>query len=153
LRLARMELVAVCDLDQARASRNARWFGAERVYTDYRQMFDAETLDAVLICTGPQTHARLTLDAIERGLPVFVEKPPALTLAEAVHLREVSERAGVPIMVGTMKRHALIYRRLKAVIEEPGFGPVSAVQARMAIGWKNGNGFALLMDMGVRRQN
>ena len=149
LRLAKIQLVAVCDLDAARAARNARWFGAERVYTDHQRMLEAETLDAVMICTGPQTHARLTLDAIERGLPVFVEKPPAMTLAEAEHLRRVSESTGVPVMVGTMKRHALIYRRLKAIIEEPGFGPVSAVQARMAVGWKNGNGFALLLDMGI----
>jgi myo-inositol 2-dehydrogenase/D-chiro-inositol 1-dehydrogenase len=149
LHLAKMQLVAVCDLDEAKAARNARWFGAERVYTDHQQMFDAETLDVVLICTGPQTHTRLTLDAIERGLPVFVEKPPAVTLAEAVHVREMSERAGVPVMVGTMKRHALIYRRLKAIIDEPDFGPVSAVQARMAVGWKNGSGYALLLDMGI----
>jgi myo-inositol 2-dehydrogenase/D-chiro-inositol 1-dehydrogenase len=149
LHLARMQLVAVCDLDEAKAARNARWFGAERAYTDHQRMFDAETLDAVLICTGPKTHAQLTLEAIERGLPVFVEKPPALTLAEAVRVREASERAGAPVMVGTMKRHALIYRRLKAITEEPDFGPVSAVQARMGVGWKNGSGFALLLDMGI----
>lgn len=149
LHLAKMQLVAVCDLNEARASRNARWFGAERVYTDHQRMLEAEPLDAVLICTGPQTHARLALDAVERGLPVFVEKPPAATLAEGLHLRQASERAGVPVAVGTMKRHALIYRRLKAIISEPDFGPVSAVQARMAVGWKNGNGFALLLDMGI----
>jgi len=72
-----------------------------------------------------------------------------MTLAEAVHLRDVSEATGVPVMVGTMKRHALIYRRLKAIMNDPGFGPVSGVQARMAVGWKNGNGFALLLDMGI----
>ena len=149
LHLANMHLAAVCDLDETKANRNARWFGAERAYTDHRQMFDAETLDAVLICTGPGTHAQLTLDALERKIPVFIEKPPAVTLANAEHLREVSERAGMPVMVGTMKRHALIYRRLKAIIDEPGFGPVSAVQARMAVGWKNGSGFALLLDMGI----
>lgn len=149
LHLAKMQLVAVCDLNEARASRNARWFGAERVYTDHQRMLEAETLDAVLICTSPQTHARLALDAVERGLPVFVEKPPAVTLAEGLHLRQASARAGVSVMVGTMKRHALIYRRLKAIISEPDFGTVSAVQARMAVGWKNGNGFALLLDMGI----
>jgi len=149
LHLAKMDLAAVCDVNEARAARNARWFGAERAYTDHRRMLEEEPLDAVLICTGPQTHARLTLDAIERGLPVFVEKPPAVTLAEAVHIREASERAGVPVMVGTMKRHALIYRRLKETIDQPAFGPVSAVQARMAVGWKNGSGFALLLDMGI----
>jgi myo-inositol 2-dehydrogenase/D-chiro-inositol 1-dehydrogenase len=106
-------------------------------------------LDAVLICTSPATHVPLALDCIERGLPVFVEKPPALSLAKAEELRERSETLGVPVMVGTMKRHALIYRRMKEIISSPDFGPVSAVQAKLALGWKNGNGFVLLLDAGI----
>ncbi|MGQ9494022.1 MAG: Gfo/Idh/MocA family protein [Anaerolineae bacterium] len=149
LRLAQMELVAVCDLDEAKARRNARWFGAERFYTDHRQMLAKESLDAVLICTGPPTHSLLTLDCIEHGLPVFVEKPPALNLAEVERLCERSEALAVPVMVGTMKRHALIYRRMKELIETADFGPISAVQAKMAVGWKNGTGFALLLDVGI----
>jgi len=149
LHLARMELVAVCDLDEAKARRNARWFGAERVYTDHRRMLDQESLEAVLICTGTKTHTGLALDCVERGLPVFVEKPPAMNLAEAERLRERSEAANVPVMVGTMKRHSLIYRRMKEIIISPNFGPASAVQAKMALGWKNCNGFALLLDAGI----
>ncbi|MEA3338286.1 MAG: Gfo/Idh/MocA family oxidoreductase [Chloroflexota bacterium] len=149
LHLARIELAAVCDVDEVKARRNARWFGAERVYTDHRRMLEEESLEAVLICTGPKTHAPLALDCIERGLPVFVEKPPALNLAGAEHLRDRSEVLGVPVMVGTMKRHALIYRRMKQVISVPDFGPVAAVEAKMALGWKNSNGFALLLDAGI----
>ena len=149
LHLARMELVTVCDLDEAKARRNARWFGAEHVYTDHRRMLDEMPLDAVLICTGPKTHTPLALDCVERGVPVFVEKPPALNLAEAERLRERSEALGVPVMVGTMKRHALIYRRMKEIITSPDFGPIGAVEAKMALGWKNTSGFALLLDAGV----
>jgi len=112
-------------------------------------MLDGEELDVVLICTGPTTHVPLALDCIERRLPVFIEKPPALKLTETERLRKRSEAMGVPVMVGTMKRHAIIYRRLKDIIVSPGFGPVSAVQAKMTTGWKNGNGFALLLDAGI----
>lgn len=149
LHLARMELVAVCDLDEAKARRNAKWFGAERFYTDHRRMLGEESLEAVLICTGPATHAQMALDCVERKLPVFVEKPPALNLAEAEQLRERSETLGVPVMVGTMKRHALIYRHMKEIITSPDFGSISAVQAKMAVGWGNGNGFSLLLDTGI----
>ena len=119
------------------------------VYTDHRQMLEDESLDAVLICTSPTTHTPLALDCIERGLPVFVEKPPARNLAEVERLRERSEALGVPVMVGTMKRHSLIYRRMKEIISAPDFGPIAAVEAKMALGWKNGNGFALLLDAGI----
>jgi myo-inositol 2-dehydrogenase/D-chiro-inositol 1-dehydrogenase len=144
-----MDLVAVCDLDEAKARRNARWFGAERVYTAHQRMLDNEAMEAVLICTGPKTHTSLALDCVERGIPVFVEKPPAINLAEADQLRERSETAGMPVMVGTMKRHSLIYRRMKEIITSPGFGPASAVQAKMSLGWKNCSGFALLLDAGI----
>ena len=149
LHLARTDLVAVCDVDEARARRNARWFGAGRFYTDHRRMLEKESLEAVLICTGPTTYVPLALDCVERGLPVFVEKPPGLNLAQAEQLRDRSEALGVPVMVGTMKRHALIYRRMKEIIASPGFGPIGAVQAKIAVGWKNGNGFALLLDLGI----
>jgi predicted dehydrogenase len=112
-------------------------------------MLDEESLEAVLICTGPKTHTPLALDCIERGLPVFVEKPPALNLAQAEQLRERSEALGIPVMVGTMKRHSLIYRRMKEIISAPDFGPIAAVEAKMGLGWKNANGFALLLDAGI----
>jgi myo-inositol 2-dehydrogenase/D-chiro-inositol 1-dehydrogenase len=149
LHLARMDLAAVCDLDEAKARRNAKWFGAERIYTDHRRMLDEESLEAVLICTGTTTHTPLALDCVERGTPVFVEKPPALNLAEAEQLRARSEAAQVPVMVGTMKRHSLIYRRMKEIITSVNFGPASAVEAKMALGWKNCNGFTLLLDAGI----
>lgn len=149
LHMAGLELAAVCDLDGARARRNARWFGAERVYTDHQRMLDSERLDAVLICTGPSTHARLTCDAADRGLPVFVEKPPARTLAEAEQVRQHCAARRVPVMVGLMKRYALVYQKLKQTVDAPTFGGATAIQARMAVGWKNGSGFALLLDMGI----
>ena len=149
LHLARLELAAVCDVDETKAQRNARWFGAPRVYADHRQMLEDEEIEAVLICTSPTTHTQLSLDCIERGLPVFVEKPPALNLAEAERLRQRSEVLGVPVMVGTMKRHSLIYQRMKEIVSAPDFGPIAAVEAKMGLGWKNGNGFTLLLDAGI----
>lgn len=149
LHMAGLELVAVCDLDEARGRRNAHWFGAERVYTDHQQMLDRERLDAVLICTGPTSHAALTREAAERGLPVFVEKPPALSLAAAEQLRDYCQERRTPVMVGMMKRYALIYQQLRQIMDRPAFGEASAIQARMAVGWKNGSGFTLLLDMGI----
>jgi myo-inositol 2-dehydrogenase/D-chiro-inositol 1-dehydrogenase len=149
LHLARFELVSVCDIDEDKAQRNARWFGAQSIYTDHQEMLEREPLEAVIICTGPKTHTPLALDCIEHGFPVFVEKPPALNLAEAERLHERSEALGVPVMVGTMKRHSLIYRRMKEIISAPAFGPIVSVEAKMGLGWKNKNGFALLLDAGI----
>lgn len=149
LHLARLELVSVCDIDENKAQRNARWFGAQSVYTNHQEMLERESLEAVIVCTGPTTHTPLAIDCIEQGLPVFVEKPPALNLAEVERLRERSETLGVPVMVGTMKRHSLIYRRMKEIISAPDFGAIVSVEAKMGLGWKNKSGFALLLDAGI----
>ncbi len=50
-----IDLVAVCDLDRAKAERNARDFGAQRVYVDLEKMLDEEDLDGVFVI-GPAPH-------------------------------------------------------------------------------------------------
>src|SRR4051794_32150898 len=85
-----VELAAVCDLDRELAERNAKRFGAPAVFTDHRRMLAEANLDAVIVCVGPALHARLAIDVLEAGLPVYTEKPPAATAAEALAVVEAS---------------------------------------------------------------
>lgn len=117
-----VDLAAVCDLDHTRADRIARAFGGEAVYTDYRAMLAAATLDAVIICVGPDLHHRLAIDALEAGLPVYTEKPPAVRAADAYEVLAASRRAGKICMTGFKKRFAPAYRKAKAAIDDPSFG-------------------------------
>lgn len=149
LRYAPIELVAVCDIDARRAARNARWFGATHVYTDHRAMLEAGGLDAVIVVTGPETHASLVTDVVGAGLPVFVEKPPARDLAEAESLAATAERAGVPVAVGMMKRHAPAYVRLRELSRSAGFGPLTHLAATFRVGAKRSSGYAFLLDAGI----
>ncbi len=87
-------LAAVCDLDRGKAEHNARRFGGGAAYTDYEQMLAREPLDAVLVCVGPEGHARLAMAVMEAGLPVYTEKPPALDAAAARKMWRVSRRTG-----------------------------------------------------------
>jgi myo-inositol 2-dehydrogenase/D-chiro-inositol 1-dehydrogenase len=149
LRYAGVELMAVCDVNEARARRNARWFGAQRFHTDHREMLDAGGLDAVIVVTGPGTHAALATDALEAGLPVFTEKPPARDVAEAEGLVETSARTGRPVTVGMMKRHAPAYTHLREVIGGQGFGPLTHVASTFRVGPKASTGYAFLLDAGI----
>ena len=56
-----LTLAAVCDLDEAKARRNAQRFGGERVYTDHRAMLAQGDLDAVVVCVGPDAHEALSI--------------------------------------------------------------------------------------------
>jgi predicted dehydrogenase len=92
------ELVAVCDVDRERAERLSR--GEARIYEDWRELLDAEELDALWVATPPLHHAPPTLAAFERGLPVYLEKPIARTLEDARVIVEAWERTGAVCAVG-----------------------------------------------------
>ena len=68
------ELVAFCDVVEEKALAAASEYGG-RAYGHYEALYDSEALDAVYICLPPFAHAQPELAAIERGLPIFVEKP------------------------------------------------------------------------------
>jgi predicted dehydrogenase len=86
-------LVAVCDVDPARAERARAKFGVERVYPSYRELVGADEVDLVLNLTHHKMHAEVNLAAIESGKSVYSEKPLAITFAEADMLvKKAAER-------------------------------------------------------------
>src|SRR5688572_10864682 len=69
------ELVAVADLDGAKAAGCAKEFGAEAVYGDGDSLLADVSVDAVVICTPGDTHAEIIEAAARAGKHVFCEKP------------------------------------------------------------------------------
>lgn len=95
----RARLVAVCDLDASRAEASKRLFDAEAAYTDYHDMLDRANLDAVLILTSPGTHAAFALAAAERGIHLLLQKPMAISLADATRIVDAVRSAGVKAVI------------------------------------------------------
>lgn len=120
-----VRLAAVCDLDRDKAARNAAKFGGEAVFTDHRAMLAQANLDAVVVCVGPEAHHTLAMEIMEAGLPVYTEKPPAVTAADAYRMLETSRRTGQICMTGFKKRFAPAYRKAKQAIATPEFGAPS----------------------------
>jgi len=77
-----VEITALCDIDPAR----------QTSFTDHRKLLDLSNVDAVLIATPEQTHARIAVDALERGKAVLSEVAAAVTLEECWELVEAVER-------------------------------------------------------------
>lgn len=92
------DLVAVCDVDRERAERLAR--GEARVYGDWSELLETEELDALWVATPPLHHAAPAVAAFERGLPVYLEKPIARTVADAETIVSAWERTGVVCAIG-----------------------------------------------------
>lgn len=94
------ELVAICDLNLAAAKDVAVRFGIPSAYSDVAEMLRSEKPDLVDICTPPQTHTRLAVEAMRHGCHVLIEKPMALTVADCDEIVRASDEYGVKVCVG-----------------------------------------------------
>lgn len=83
LRLNRYaSLCALCDLNQGLAAGVAEKFGIKHVYSNVSEMLSREDLDIVDICTPPNSHATVAIEALEQGCNVLMEKPMALNVSD-----------------------------------------------------------------------
>jgi myo-inositol 2-dehydrogenase/D-chiro-inositol 1-dehydrogenase len=110
-----VDIVAVADTVKERADAAALAYGA-RAYTDARQVFEREELDAVWICVPPFAHGPLERAAIDRGLPFFVEKPLAHDLETAVDIATRLEDSGLLAAVGYHWRYLSVVEQAAAML-------------------------------------
>jgi predicted dehydrogenase len=113
----RFEVAALCDVSPDVAAALAARHGVPRTYGRWEDMLAAGGLDAVLVLTSG-SHAPMAVAAAEAGLHVFVEKPMALTVAEAAEMVAAAERAGTRLAVGNMKRYDPAAERLAELLGE-----------------------------------
>ena len=119
----RAVVVAGVDLEPARARDFAARHGIEGWSADLHTALgqtwaDDGKLDLAHICTPPGSHVPLAVQCLEAGVPVLLEKPPALSLAEVDDLIEVSERTGVDVAVVFQHRFGSGARRAQALLAE-----------------------------------
>lgn len=110
-------IVAACDLIEERAHRLGDESHAH-IHVDYRRMLDAEHLDAVYIATPTGSHADIACAAAERGVPFFVEKPLALTMADGWRVHDAVAKTGLLHMVGYQWRYTNAVRQARRILGE-----------------------------------
>lgn len=122
-----IRIAAICDRDAEAAGRVAREYGVAGQYSDAADLVAHPGLDAVGMAVGPELHRAAAIAALERGLPVFMEKPPAADAAGARAVAEASRQAGKPVVVGFMKRYSTGNRIARNVLDGGTFGPVLGI--------------------------
>ena len=131
--IPQLRVDAVCDVyDDFLESIHAQVGGRERDIfktKDYRSILDRDDLDAVVIATPNHWHAPMTIDAMDAGKHVYVEKPLTHKLSEGEGLRAAQKRSSVAVQVGAQQRtmpHVVILRdKLKS--GEIDIGPVHRI--------------------------
>ncbi|MBX3147134.1 MAG: Gfo/Idh/MocA family oxidoreductase [Gemmatimonadales bacterium] len=120
--MAGVELAAVCDTSEAVRARMAKTYPGALVTASATELLDR--VDAVVVASTARTHAELGIAAIRAGKPVLIEKPFALSGADAAAIVAESERAGVPALVGHLLEFHPVIDRLKLMVQDGSLGEV-----------------------------
>lgn len=125
--LADVEIVGAADVAPASAAYLAG-LGIPH-FADYRAMLDALAPDGFVAALPNALHADAALAAIERSIPVLVEKPIADRLEPAARIAEASRRSGVPVLVGHHRRHNPMLKAARAFLEQGRLGRLVSIAA------------------------
>ncbi|MCC7009101.1 MAG: Gfo/Idh/MocA family oxidoreductase [Acidobacteria bacterium] len=152
-----VRLAVLVDRDLGRARELASSYGIGRTATDLDAVVD--DVDAVVLATPPAHHAPATQALAARGKHVFVEKPMAVTLADADAMVAAADRHGVALAVGLYRRVLPAVRLMRALLERGEYGRPVAIDAEEGgpYGWqlasldgltKAAGGGGVLIDIG-----
>lgn len=98
-------------------------------FTDFRKMLEMKDLDAVCIATPDHWHAIQTIQSIQAGLDVYVEKPLTNTIKEGRAMIDAEKNSKQVVAVGLNRRGSSVYSKLHQVIQDDGIGRVTTARA------------------------
>lgn len=125
------QLVAVCDIDPARASLIAQRFEFPAWYDEPEKMLRDEDLDCVIIATPTITHLPLCQLALESGIDILIEKPFARNFEEAERIVSIAEKTDRLLMIGMNHRFRDDTTHLKNILKDNALGELHSINS----GW------------------
>ncbi len=124
-----LKVHAVADVYEPNLERGLSAAGpGTRAYRDYRKLLDDPAIDAVLIATPEHWHHRMTLDAMDAGKDVYVEKPLCHTPEEGRELVEAQRKSDRIVQVGMQRRSYNLYLEARDLRREGRIGTVRMVR-------------------------
>jgi predicted dehydrogenase len=130
-KLAQVEMVAFCDIEVERAEEAALKYGTEgaAIYEDYKELLKDKTIDVVHVCTPNDSHADITVAALEADKHVMCEKPMAKTAEDARRMVEAAKRTDKKLTIGYQNRFRIDSQYLHKVCERGDLGDVYLAKA------------------------
>ncbi|HSQ04507.1 MAG TPA: Gfo/Idh/MocA family oxidoreductase [Burkholderiales bacterium] len=125
-----VRFLAVSDLDAGRAKRLAEKTSADLFSGNNEDVIAHPRVNAVIVSSSEHEHLAPVMRALELGKPVLVEKPIALTVADADRMIARSEETGTPLRVGYAQRFKRRYLSAKDQILEGRIGEITALVGR-----------------------
>lgn len=122
------EVVAICDVDEVKCKQLSALYNGIPYYTSYEDMLNAVKCDVVNVVTPHQMHADMSIQALEKGFNVLVEKPMALTSEDCDRMNATAVRTGNKLWVVKQNRFNVPIRLAKEAIEHNRLGKIFMVK-------------------------
>lgn len=121
--LKNANLLAVADISKTALKRVTKRYNTKG-FTDYMKVLEMPEIDAVSVCVPTTYHYKVTMDAIEHGKHVLVEKPIAFTVEEAKEMIKFARKKNVKLSVGHVERFNPAVQKAKEVVESGTIGDI-----------------------------
>lgn len=130
-------VVALCDVDDNPLGKVGERFPSAKKYNDFRVMFDEldGKIEAVVISTPDHTHAIAGMNALRRGIHIYVEKPLAHTVEEVRKMTDLAREKKLYTQAGTQIHAGSNYRRVVELIKSGAIGKVKEVHTWCGTFW------------------
>lgn len=122
-----VEITAVCDANEQSLQEFAATRPSVKTYRDYKQLLDEQQIDLVYIAVPPKYHYPVVMDALDRRIHVFCEKPLANSLEEARKMVEAAEQAGVVHAVHFSMPHESAVLKLQEMVKQQAVGDIRKI--------------------------
>jgi predicted dehydrogenase len=154
-----VELVAVSDVSEQALGLVKEQFGLDNHYSTWTEMLEKEDLDAVDVCTPNGLHYQPTIDALNAGRHVMVEKPLAMNADEGQEMVDTAEKTGQNLTIGFQWRYHAVAQMFRKAAAEGQFGKIMFLRAQAlrrrgipnwgVFGRKDLQGGGPMIDIGV----
>jgi len=140
LRNENVELVALVDADEKKLEKTAKKFKIKKCFSSLDSLLQNQNVDAVSVCTPPNTHSQIVLNALANDVHVLCEKPMATNTDDGKKMLEAAQKKGKVLMVGFNLRFQPNYERTVKQIKNGYVGHTHFVEFNLQspnplIGW------------------
>ena len=122
------EVVAIVDSNEKQLEKIRKKFKVEKTFATVDSLFDNMEIDAMSVCTPPDTHAEIALKGLQNGIHILCEKPMTTDILQGKRMVDVSRTNNRVLMVGFHRRFMLNYQKAKRQILTGRLGHVYCIE-------------------------
>jgi predicted dehydrogenase len=130
LKVPGVELAAICDLYSGRLENAKELYGKDLFTTkNYHEILSRKDVDAVIIATSDNWHARITKEALQKGKAVYCEKPMVHKISEGLGVVAAQKATGKIMQVGSQRVSSIVYKKAQELLAAGEIGKLNMVNA------------------------